>query len=157
MPPSPIPYNRQTDFVPGRVDRLSPRLRRVMAPKPGPFTFLGTQTYIVGTGTVAPSATRGSPSHWVERGGLRVLLDCGAGTMHALARFGLAWERTSHVVLTHFHPDHFGELPALLFALRHATVTRARLESCGWNAGRTARQENKCRCATGRAFRDTPR
>ena len=75
----------------------------------------------VGTGTVAPSASRGSPAHWVECGGVRLLMDCGAGTMHRLARFGLGWERVTHVVLTHFHVDHVGELPALLFALRHAT------------------------------------
>lgn len=75
----------------------------------------------VGTGTVAPSATRGSPAHWVERDGLRLLMDCGSGTLHGLARCGLAWERVTHVVLTHFHADHFGDLPALLFALRHAT------------------------------------
>ena len=75
----------------------------------------------VGTGTVAPSASRGSPAHWVERGGVRLLMDCGAGTVHRLARFGLRWERVTHVVLTHFHLDHVGELPALLYALRHAT------------------------------------
>jgi ribonuclease BN (tRNA processing enzyme) len=75
----------------------------------------------VGTGTVAPSATRAGPAHWVERGDVRLLMDCGAGTTHGLARCGLAWEHVSHVALTHFHPDHFGELPALLFALRHAT------------------------------------
>ena len=75
----------------------------------------------VGTGTVAPSASRTGPAHWVERGDVRVLMDCGAGTIHRLAQFGLPWERLSHVVLTHFHPDHIGELPALLFALRHAT------------------------------------
>ncbi len=75
----------------------------------------------VGTGTVAPSATRSGPAHWVERGDVRLLMDCGAGATHALARCGLAWEHVSHVALTHFHPDHFGELPALLFALRHAT------------------------------------
>ena len=75
----------------------------------------------VGTGTVAPSATRGSPAHWVEREGLRLLMDCGSGTLHGLARCGLAWEHVTHVALTHFHTDHFGDLPALLFALRHAT------------------------------------
>lgn len=75
----------------------------------------------VGTGTVAPSAARTGPAHWVERGDVRLLMDCGAGTTHRLAEFGLAWERVTHVALTHFHPDHFGELPALLFALRHAT------------------------------------
>jgi ribonuclease BN (tRNA processing enzyme) len=76
----------------------------------------------VGTGTVAPSATRSGPAHWVERGDVRLLMDCGAGTLHRLAEFGLTWEKVSHVALTHFHPDHFGELPALLFALRHATT-----------------------------------
>jgi len=75
----------------------------------------------VGTGTVAPSATRSGPAHWVERDGLRLLMDCGAGTLHQLARFGLAWESVTHVALSHFHADHCGELPALLFALRHAT------------------------------------
>ena len=75
----------------------------------------------VGTGTVAPSAQRTGPAHWVERGDVRLLMDCGAGTIHRLAQFALAWEKVSHVALTHFHPDHFGELPALLFALRHAT------------------------------------
>jgi ribonuclease BN (tRNA processing enzyme) len=76
----------------------------------------------VGTGTVAPSATRSSPAHWVERDGLRLLLDCGPGTMHRLARCGLAWDQVTHVALSHFHADHFGDLPALLFALRHATT-----------------------------------
>ncbi len=75
----------------------------------------------VGTGTVAPSATRTGPAHWVERGDVRLLMDCGAGAIHRLAQFGLKWDKVSHVALTHFHPDHFGELPALLFALRHAT------------------------------------
>ena len=75
----------------------------------------------VGTGTVAPSATRTGPAHWVERGDVRLLMDCGAGAIHRLAQFGLKWEKVTHVALTHFHPDHYGELPALLFALRHAT------------------------------------
>ncbi len=75
----------------------------------------------VGTGTVAPSASRTGPAHWVERGDVRLLMDCGAGVIHRLAHFHLPWERVSHVALTHFHPDHYGELPALLFALRHAT------------------------------------
>src|SRR6266436_9095479 len=74
----------------------------------------------VGTGTVAPSARRTAPCHWVGQGQLRILLDCGAGALHRLAEFGLPWQQITHVVLTHFHPDHFGELPMLVFALRHA-------------------------------------
>ena len=78
----------------------------------------------VGTGTVAPSAQRTAPCHWVERGRLRILLDCGAGSLHRLAEFGLPWDRVTHVVLSHFHPDHFGELPMLVFALQHAAEPR---------------------------------
>lgn len=76
----------------------------------------------VGTGTVAPSASRGGPAHWVERDGLRLLMDCGAGTLHRLARCGLAWNHVTHIALTHFHVDHYGELPAYVFALRHAAT-----------------------------------
>ena len=76
----------------------------------------------VGTGTAAPSASRGSPAHWVERDGLRLLMDCGAGTLHRLARCGLAWNHVTHIALSHFHVDHCGELPAYIFALRHATT-----------------------------------
>ncbi len=76
----------------------------------------------VGTGTAAPSKARSSPAHWVETGDIRLLLDCGAGTLHRLARFDLPWDRVTHLALTHFHADHVGEVPALLFALRYCTV-----------------------------------
>jgi len=76
----------------------------------------------VGTGTVAPSAHRTCACHWVARGDLRLLLDCGAGALHRLAEFGLPWHQVSHVVLSHFHPDHWGELPMLVYALKYTTV-----------------------------------
>jgi len=75
----------------------------------------------VGTGTVAPSARRTCPCHLVTRGDLRVLLDCGAGSLHRLAEFGLPWHQVTHVILTHFHPDHWGELPMLVYALKYTT------------------------------------
>ncbi|HEX8261524.1 MAG TPA: MBL fold metallo-hydrolase [Allosphingosinicella sp.] len=37
----------------GRVERLGPRVRRVLAPNPSPFTYTGTQTYLVGEDEVA--------------------------------------------------------------------------------------------------------
>jgi glyoxylase-like metal-dependent hydrolase (beta-lactamase superfamily II) len=37
----------------GRVERLGPLVRRVLAPNPSPFTYTGTQTYIIGDGEVA--------------------------------------------------------------------------------------------------------
>ena len=96
----------------------------------------------VGTGTVSPSAARTSAAYWVEAGktagrqdsksadagrravvpSCRLLLDCGAGTCHRLAKFGLPWFDVTHIAISHFHPDHYGELPAFLFALKYGAA-----------------------------------
>lgn len=41
------------DTPTGIVEQLSPLVRRVLAPNPSPFTFTGTQSFIVGRGEVA--------------------------------------------------------------------------------------------------------
>jgi ribonuclease BN (tRNA processing enzyme) len=64
------------------------------------------------------SPVRSPAGLWVEAGEARVRLDCGAGSVPAMARFGLDWETMSHQFISHFHLDHVGELPMLLFALR---------------------------------------
>src|SRR2546422_9157379 len=76
----------------------------------------------VGTGTVAPSATRTSACHWVARGNLKILLDCGAGALHRLAQFGLPWHQVTHLILSPFHRDHWGELRMLVYALKYTTM-----------------------------------
>ena len=48
-----IPFVRDMTFEYGAVDQISPLIRRVVADNPGPFTYLGTGTYIVGRGEVA--------------------------------------------------------------------------------------------------------
>ncbi len=77
---------------------------------------------VLGSGTVAPSANRTAPAYWVTAGPIRLLLDCGAGMLHRAAQFGVPWPTVTHVALTHFHPDHWGELPMLLFALKWGTL-----------------------------------
>ena len=76
---------------------------------------------VIGSGSVAPSPERTAPAYWVSTGAVRLLLDCGAGTMHRAARLQLAWPAVTHVAVTHFHIDHWGELPMLLFAMRYGT------------------------------------
>jgi len=73
---------------------------------------------VLGSGTVAPSATRTAPAHWVEAGAVRLLLDCGGGMLHRAAALGIPWHTATHVALTHFHADHWGELPLFLLAQR---------------------------------------
>ena len=48
-----IPFVRDIKFEYGKVDQVSPLIRRVVANNPGPFTFTGTGVYIVGKGEVA--------------------------------------------------------------------------------------------------------
>lgn len=76
---------------------------------------------VLGSGTVAPTGQRTAAAHWLEAGTVRLLLDCGAGMLHRAAQFRIPWTETTHVAITHFHIDHWGELPFFLFALRWGT------------------------------------
>jgi len=79
-----------SDFTPGVACALSPLVRRIVAPNPGPFTGPGTNTYLVGIDEVA-------------------VVDPGVDDRaHLEAIVGAAMaERVRWVLLTHFHPDHF--------------------------------------------------
>ncbi len=73
---------------------------------------------VLGSGTIAPHEDRTASAYWVTTGDVRLLLDCGPGMMHRAATFGVPWQDASHIAISHFHLDHWGELPALLFAMR---------------------------------------
>lgn len=82
------------------------------------------EVVILGSGTLVPSGTRRSAGHFLTYGSTHMLLDCGSGTMHGMARWGAAWERISHILITHFHADHISDLPPLLAALCHGSGQR---------------------------------
>jgi len=75
--------------TPGVAERLSPLVRRVLAPNPGPFTFRGTCSYLVGVGEVA-------------------IVDPGpADEAHVAALLAaLRGERLAAILVTHTHRDH---------------------------------------------------
>ena len=84
-----IPFVREMDFAYGRADRVSPLIRRVVADNPGPFTYLGTGTYIVGRGEVAViDPGPDDPAH------LEAILAATKG------------ERIAEILVTHTHMDH---------------------------------------------------
>lgn len=74
---------------------------------------------VIGCGTVVPDPERVCSGHLLDVGSFRVLLDCGPGVVHHLARCGVEWQGITHLALTHFHNDHIGDVPMLFFALRH--------------------------------------
>ena len=83
---------------------------------------------VIGCGTVVPEADRSCSAYWLETGPLRLLLDCGPGSLRAMARTGLPWHTITDVALTHFHADHTGEIPGLLFALTYGLLPKRRRE-----------------------------
>lgn len=74
---------------------------------------------ILGSGTGFPSLRRSSCSVLVETEKNNILFDIGPGTIRRLLEHGLTVGDITHVVLTHFHPDHCGELASFLFALKY--------------------------------------
>lgn len=73
----------------------------------------------IGTGTAAPEPDRVCSGFMLETGRLRLLFDCGPGVVHGMARLGVDWRGITHLVLTHFHNDHIGDVPMLFFAWKH--------------------------------------
>lgn len=76
---------------------------------------------VIGSGTIAPHPRRVAAAHWVEAGDVRLLLDCGPGFLHRVATLGHPWTSVTHVAITHFDVDHWGDLAPLLLALRWGT------------------------------------
>ena len=99
-----IPYVRNIEFEYGACDQVSPLIRRVVANNPGPFTFVGTGTFIVGHGEVAVIDPGPAMDDHLE-----AILAATAG------------ERISHIFVTHHHLDH-SPLAAPLKARTGATI-----------------------------------
>jgi len=91
-----ITYNRTFDLVPGRPAEVAPNVRALVANNPGPFTFKGTVSYIIGHGKVAildPGPD--DPAH------IAALLDAVRG------------ETVTDIFVTHTHRDHSPAVPAI--------------------------------------------
>jgi ribonuclease BN (tRNA processing enzyme) len=81
---------------------------------------------VLGSGTAIPSAERASPGYFVQVANESLLLDGGTGTLHQLVRAGVRLDTLDRVLYTHYHPDHVGDFPHLLFALRSREIGRHR-------------------------------
>ncbi len=84
-----IPFVREIEFEYGKVEQVSPLIRRVVANNPGPFTFVGTGVYIVGHGEVA-------------------VIDPGPHdeTHFEALKTALEGETVKYVLVSHGHSDH---------------------------------------------------
>lgn len=79
---------------------------------------------ILGSGTALPGARRHSAAHHLQLETAGVLLDCGPGTLHGLAEHGVDWAGLTHVVVSHYHNDHVGDLAAIPFAMKQPAAPK---------------------------------
>jgi len=84
-----IPFDKSFDLPPGKVEEVAPGVRRLLADNPGPFTFKGTLSYIVGRGQVAVI----DPGP-LDEAHIAALLEAVRG------------ETVTHIFVTHTHRDH---------------------------------------------------
>ncbi|KAK4549042.1 hypothetical protein LTR36_007498 [Oleoguttula mirabilis] len=118
------------------IERLSPRVVRVLGGNPSKFTLQGTNTYLVGQGPK------------------RILIDTGEGNRiwPPSLQKALDDEKASieQVILTHWHPDHVGGVKDVLAHSPEAKVYKNRPDAgqLGIEEGQTFKVEG----ATLRAF-----
>ena len=84
-----LAFNRNQDVDYGVAQEVAPGVRRIVANNPGPYTFLGTNSYVVGSGEVAVI----DPGPADER------------HLQAIAS-AIAGERLAYILVTHSHRDH---------------------------------------------------
>ena len=100
-----LPFKSTMIFAYGEPRELAPGVVRIVANNPSPFTFKGTNTYILGQADPA-------------------LIDPGpADPAHLQAILkAIGGRRLTHILITHTHRDHTDGMPALIAATGAKTV-----------------------------------
>jgi glyoxylase-like metal-dependent hydrolase (beta-lactamase superfamily II) len=89
-------FLREDALAPGVAEQAAPGVRRILCGNPGPFTFRGTNTYVIGRGRVA-------------------VLDPGPADAAHLAAIlrAVAGEVVTRIIVSHTHRDHSPGVAAL--------------------------------------------
>ncbi len=82
------------------------------------------QFRFVGCGDALGSGGRFNTCFHVTGERVNLLIDCGASSLPALKRLGIARDGIDLILITHFHGDHFGGLPFLLLDAQFTRRTR---------------------------------
>ena len=95
-----IPFRREMQFEYGVPRELFPGIERLVANNPGPFTYKGTNTYLIGRGSTIAVMDPGpdDDAHF-------------EATMKAIGK-----RKVATIIATHTHHDHVDGLPRLMAA-----------------------------------------
>jgi ribonuclease Z len=74
----------------------------------------GLHAILLGTGIPIPNPERATASTLIVAGGKTFMVDTGFNSVSRLAENG--YQRVDHVLYTHFHIDHYGDLDRLFFS-----------------------------------------
>lgn len=85
-----IPFRREDPLVPGEVETVAPGVRRVICNNPSAFTYRGTNTYLIGTGSNVAVLDPGP----IDETHLAAILSATSG------------ETITQIVVSHTHRDH---------------------------------------------------
>ncbi len=69
---------------------------------------------ILGSGAAIPTSRRNPTSQYIVCNDRHILVDCGEGTQIQLRRFGIRFQRITHIFISHLHGDHYFGLVGLL-------------------------------------------
>ncbi len=83
-----------------------------------------TNVTILGSGTCVPSLKRSSCAILLETGQKKLLFDTGPGSMRQLLHAGIEIFDIDAIFLSHFHPDHTGEMVPFIFATKYPDSSR---------------------------------
>lgn len=92
-----IPFRKEMNFEYGVPSELYPGVVRIVANNPGPFTFKGTNTYLLGQGKDVALLDPGPD----DQAHLEAILGATKG------------RRIASIIITHTHRDHIDGLPRL--------------------------------------------
>lgn len=92
-----IPFLKDDSLAPGAVEQTAPGIRRVLCGNPGPFTYRGTNSWIIGQGDSVAILDPGP----IDAAHLAALLEATKG------------ERITHILVSHTHRDHSPGVAAL--------------------------------------------
>lgn len=92
-----IPFLKDDPLPPDEVAQVAPGIRRILCGNPGPFTFRGTNTWIIGAGASVAVLDPGPED---------------AAHLDAILR-ATAGERITHILVSHTHRDHSPGVAAL--------------------------------------------
>lgn len=95
-----LPFKKTMQFTYGEPRELAEGVVRIVANNPSPFTYKGSNTYVVGTGKELAVIDPGPADD---------------AHIEAILRY-VGGRKVSHVLITHTHRDHTDGMPALLAA-----------------------------------------